>query len=86
MVVLREAAAPGRFSLAIRLDFLVLPLLGILLAALGWRRRAAKWSAVAIAVAVLSIVTLLILSSRTWGTTPAGGASRWQSPTFDWPG
>lgn len=85
MIVLRAIKSPGRFSMVIGLHFLLLPLLGILLAALGARRRAKMWPTIAITVAAVSILTLLLLSSRTWGTPPAGGQSRWHQPMIEWP-
>jgi len=84
MIVLGEAGGPGRFSLVVRLEYLLLPLLGILLASLGWRSRANRWPSAAVSIAVLSILTLLLLGSRTWGKPPPAGYSPWQWPRIEW--
>ena len=84
MIVARESAANVRFAWTVPARHLLLPALGILLAAFGWRRDARKWPAVAVGVGVLSLLTLLLLGSRTWGRPMPGGQSPWHWPTFDW--
>ena len=86
MIVLREATIRTRFEWVGSAPHLLLPVLAILLAALGWRRRAKRWSIVAIAIAVLSILAVLFLTSRTWGKPLPGGASPWHRPRFEWRG
>ena len=86
LIVLREAGSGGRFSLAVGLHFFLLPVLAVVLAAAGARRRPKRWPAVAVAIAALSMLTLLLLSSRTWGAPPAGGQSPWHRPLLEWPG
>src|SRR5829696_8279617 len=61
-IVVRETNSPGRFSLVVGLHFFLLPLLGIVLALFGARRRSKWWPTVAISMAVLSVIALLLLS------------------------
>jgi EamA domain-containing membrane protein RarD len=85
MIVLKESNSPGRFTMVVGLHFFLLPVVGVVLAALGAKHRPKRWPAAAMAIAVLSIATLLLLSSRTWGPPPPGGKSRWHKPTLEWP-
>jgi hypothetical protein len=84
MIVVREARTQTRFQWVGPAQHLVLPLLGVVLAGFGWRRRARRWPAVAITVAVMTVLVLLLLGSRTWGTRPGAGESAWHRPQFQW--
>lgn len=86
MVVAREAGSNVRFAWTLPAHHLLPPLLGILLAGLGWRRRSRRWPAAAILIAVLSILTLVLLSSRTWGKPVPGGEGPWHRPSLEWTG
>ena len=83
-IVLGEAAAQGRFEWVALAGHFLLPGLAILLALFGWRRDAKRWATLAAAIATLSILALLLLSSRTWGNRAPGGESRWHWPRVDW--
>ena len=84
LIVLREVSATSRFGLTVRLQHFVWPALGIVLATPGWKREAKRWRATALVVAALSILTLLLLSSRTWGKPSAAGQSPWHWPDLEW--
>jgi hypothetical protein len=81
-VVARGEGGHGGFDLTGRFLYLLFSVSAILFAGCGWKRDAKRCAAVALIIGFVSVVTLVVISSRTWGN-PRPGGSLWHRPSFE---